>query len=69
VIDDHLVELPLLVQRYGTDVRQGLSQDQVILNQNLFGPNKLSPPPVTSEWVNIIISIRFSITPDNANDR
>ena len=51
VMDDHLVEVAILVHRYATNVQAGLTANQVAINQNLFGFNKLTPPPVTSEWV------------------
>ena len=49
--DDHDIELSELFSRYSTDIRGGLTSDQVFENRQKFGVNKLTPPPATSEMV------------------
>ncbi|CAF1372715.1 unnamed protein product [Adineta ricciae] len=50
-IDDHKITLEELVQRYETNIEQGLSSEKArqLLEKN--GPNALTPPPEVPEWV------------------
>ena len=50
-IDEHKIPLEELVERYQTNVETGLSAQkaQELLQTN--GPNALTPPPETPEWV------------------
>ena len=50
-LDEHKVELDVLCKRFGTDLKNGLSLDQAKSNFEKFGPNALTPPPTTPEWV------------------
>ncbi|MEQ2303496.1 Sodium/potassium-transporting ATPase subunit alpha-1 [Ameca splendens] len=49
--DDHKLTLDELHRKYGTDLSRGLSSSRAkeILAQD--GPNALTPPPTTPEWV------------------
>lgn len=49
-IDDHLISLELLCQRYSTDPKCGLRDHQVGLALEKYGPNSLTPPKTESEW-------------------
>uniref|UniRef100_A0A8C7Y143 Sodium/potassium-transporting ATPase subunit alpha n=1 Tax=Oryzias sinensis TaxID=183150 RepID=A0A8C7Y143_9TELE len=49
--DDHKLTLEELFRKYGTDANRGLSSSRV---KEIFardGPNTLTPPPTTPEWV------------------
>uniref|UniRef100_A0A8B9LQQ7 Sodium/potassium-transporting ATPase subunit alpha n=2 Tax=Astyanax mexicanus TaxID=7994 RepID=A0A8B9LQQ7_ASTMX len=50
-LDDHKLSLDELHRKYGTDLSRGLSSSraQEILARD--GPNALTPPPTTPEWV------------------
>merc|ERR1719223_1182666 len=50
-IDFHKVPLSDLYQRLGTNAETGLTNAQVKSNQERDGPNRLTPPPQTPEWV------------------
>jgi len=50
-IDFHKVPLADLYQRLGTNPDTGLTNAQVKHNQERDGPNRLTPPPQTPEWV------------------
>uniref|UniRef100_A0A8C7XYK5 Sodium/potassium-transporting ATPase subunit alpha n=1 Tax=Oryzias sinensis TaxID=183150 RepID=A0A8C7XYK5_9TELE len=50
-LDDHKLTLEELFRKYGTDANRGLSSSRV---KEIFardGPNTLTPPPTTPEWV------------------
>uniref|UniRef100_A0A8B9R5N3 ATPase Na+/K+ transporting subunit alpha 1 n=1 Tax=Astyanax mexicanus TaxID=7994 RepID=A0A8B9R5N3_ASTMX len=50
-LDDHKLTLDELHRKYGTDLNKGLSSSRA---QEIFerdGPNALTPPPTTPEWV------------------
>ncbi|XP_055500655.1 sodium/potassium-transporting ATPase subunit alpha [Leucoraja erinacea] len=50
-MDDHKLTLDQLHQKYGTDLNRGLTVDrakEILLRD---GPNSLTPPPRTPEWV------------------
>merc|ERR1719153_1826832 len=50
-IDVHKVTVDELCKRYGTNVENGLDEKQLAKNQAKYGPNELTPPPTTPEWV------------------
>jgi len=50
-IDFHKVPLSELCQRLGTNLETGLTSAQAKANTERDGPNKLTPPPTTPEWV------------------
>merc|ERR1711910_311210 len=50
-IDVHKVSLDVLCKRFDTDLNRGLSESQAKANYEQYGPNALTPPPTTPEWV------------------
>jgi len=51
-LDVHIVTKEELYKRWGVvDPSKGLSSEQVAKNQEEFGPNALTPPPTTPEWI------------------
>merc|ERR1712223_2334813 len=50
-LDEHKVDLDTLCKRYNTDLTTGLSVEQAKTNFAQYGPNALTPPPTTPEWV------------------
>lgn len=50
-IDEHKISLEEVIQRYETDIEQGLSSEKAreVLEKN--GPNALTPPPEVPEWI------------------
>jgi len=51
-LDVHIVTKEELYKRWGVvDPSKGLSSEQVEKNQEEFGPNALTPPPTTPEWI------------------
>lgn len=50
-LDEHIVELDVLYKRYGTDINRGLTTAQAAEGLAKHGPNALTPPPTTPEWV------------------
>merc|ERR1719147_432133 len=50
-IDVHKVTVDELCKRYGTNVENGLTDKQAQTNLAEYGPNALTPPPKTPEWV------------------
>jgi len=54
-LDVHRVEVDELLKRFGTkDVENGLTDSQAKQNQEKYGPNALTPPPTTPEWVKFL---------------
>jgi len=49
--DEHKIPVEELVQRLNTDLSRGLSDNQVKIAFDRDGPNCLSPPKTTPEWV------------------
>lgn len=49
-IDDHLISIEQLCERYQTDTRSGLPKSLVAHSLELYGPNTLTPPKTKSEW-------------------
>ncbi|XP_028837894.1 sodium/potassium-transporting ATPase subunit alpha-1-like [Denticeps clupeoides] len=50
-LDDHKLTLDELYRKYGTDVAKGLSSFRAKEILDRDGPNALTPPPTTPEWV------------------
>jgi len=54
-LDVHRIEIDELFRRFGTqDLQKGLSAAQAKTNQEKYGPNALTPPPTTPEWVKFL---------------
>merc|ERR1719266_2997228 len=50
-LDVHKVDLEELYKRFGTDINKGLTAAQAAEGLKKNGPNALTPPPTTPEWV------------------
>merc|ERR1712179_422826 len=50
-IDVHKVSVDELLKRFNTQVERGLTASQAEKNLAEYGPNALTPPPKTPEWV------------------
>ena len=50
-LDVHKVSIEELCQRYSTDLNSGLTEAKAKANLERDGPNALTPPPTTPEWV------------------
>ena len=50
-LDVHKVPVEELCQRYSTDLTAGLTEAKAKANLERDGPNALTPPPTTPEWV------------------
>jgi len=50
-IDVHKVPIEELYKRFTTNLDRGLSTEQAKKGNETYGPNALTPPPTTPEWV------------------
>ncbi|KAI1305853.1 Sodium/potassium-transporting ATPase subunit alpha [Halotydeus destructor] len=50
-IDDHILTLDVLCSKLQTDPNNGLTPEQAAANLARDGPNALTPPKKTSEWI------------------
>lgn len=50
-MDEHVIPIEELVQRLGTNLHTGLTTAQAVENIERYGPNALTPPKKTPEWV------------------
>merc|ERR1712212_513189 len=50
-IDVHKITADELLKRFGTNLETGLTSAQAKANTERDGPNRLTPPPTTPEWV------------------
>ncbi|XP_010768696.1 sodium/potassium-transporting ATPase subunit alpha-1-like, partial [Notothenia coriiceps] len=50
-LDDHKLTLEDLGKRYGVDLTRGLTNAKALEVLERDGPNTLTPPPTTPEWV------------------
>ncbi|VEL35100.1 unnamed protein product, partial [Protopolystoma xenopodis] len=50
-MDEHRISLDELYARLGTDPNSGLSAEQAKIRLERDGPNALTPPKTTPEWV------------------
>ena len=53
-MDEHKVPVHELLQRYGTNLDNGLTTDQAKIGLETHGPNALTPPPKTPEWKKVL---------------
>ena len=50
-LDVHVVEASELCERFSTNLDKGLTTEQAKKNIEEYGPNALTPPKTTPEWV------------------
>lgn len=50
-LDVHKVPLDELCKRFSSNLDRGLTTNQAKANFEQYGPNALTPPPTTPEWV------------------
>jgi sodium/potassium-transporting ATPase subunit alpha len=53
-MDEHKIDLDTLLARLGTNMETGLTKATVKKLREVNGPNKLTPPPETPEWIKFI---------------
>ena len=53
-LDVHRISVEELCRRLGTNLETGLTTSQAKANLERDGPNALTPPPTTPEWVRIL---------------
>eukprot|EP00002_Diphylleia_rotans_P025318 TRINITY_DN4_c0_g1_i1.p1 TRINITY_DN4_c0_g1~~TRINITY_DN4_c0_g1_i1.p1 ORF type:complete len:1021 (-),score=231.41 TRINITY_DN4_c0_g1_i1:296-3358(-) len=53
-MDEHKVSAEELISRLRTDVKRGLSDDEVRERLARYGPNALTPPPQEPEWKKLL---------------
>jgi len=53
-VDDHKISVEELYKRYSTDLNRGLTSAKAKSNLERDGPNALTPPPKTPEWVKFL---------------
>merc|ERR1712226_1743030 len=49
--DEHKVPMAEIVERFNTNIENGLTVQAAKANYEQYGPNALTPPPTTPEWV------------------
>lgn len=57
VMDEHKIPLEELAARYGTNMEQGLKEDQVLKQREIDGLNRLTPPKETPEWIKLLMQL------------
>merc|ERR1712126_311759 len=50
-VDVHKGDVEVLIKRFNTNIENGLTDAQVAIGQKTHGPNALTPPPTTPEWI------------------
>lgn len=50
-LDVHKVTVDEIVNRFKSDLQTGLTASQASTNLARFGPNELTPPKKTPEWI------------------
>ena len=50
-LDVHKIDIDELMKRFGSNLQNGLSKRQAEENFAKYGPNALTPPPTTPEWI------------------
>jgi len=50
-LDVHKVDVEELCKRFNTSIETGLTKEAAEENRRTYGPNALTPPPTTPEWV------------------
>ena len=53
MLDVHTVDIDVLCKRFNTDLEKGLTSAAAAKNNEKYGPNKLTPPATTPEWVKV----------------
>jgi sodium/potassium-transporting ATPase subunit alpha len=53
-VDDHKLNLDELYKKHGVNPETGLTASQAKANYEKYGPNALTPPPTTPEWVKFL---------------
>merc|ERR1719295_1488107 len=53
-VDDHKITIDELHKRYEVNPETGLTSAQAKANVEKYGPNALTPPPTTPEWVKFL---------------
>jgi len=53
-VDDHKITIDELHKRYEVNPETGLTSSQAKANVEKYGPNALTPPPTTPEWVKFL---------------
>jgi len=56
---DHQCDLVELAKRFDTNVEKGLTTEQAKKNLEKYGPNRLTPPKTTPEWIKFLRIICF----------
>lgn len=56
-IDDHMISIEELCERYSTHTKLGLKCEQVAVSLEKFGPNTLTPPKTESEWKKFCVQL------------
>jgi len=50
-LDVHRVHISELCKRFGTNLERGLTKTKADESRKVYGPNALTPPPTTPEWI------------------
>jgi sodium/potassium-transporting ATPase subunit alpha len=50
-LDVHSVDVDVLCKRFNTNIETGLTTEGAEAGRKTYGPNALTPPPTTPEWV------------------
>lgn len=57
IMTEHTEEINSLLARLNTNANEGLKEDKYKDAYAKFGPNKMTPPPTTPEWVKFLKEI------------
>ena len=50
-LDVHSVDVDVLCKRFNTNIETGMTVEAAEAGRKTYGPNALTPPPTTPEWV------------------
>ena len=56
-MDEHMIELDELCKRFNTNTTTGLTAQQAATSYEKCGPNELTPPETTPEWIKFLIEM------------
>ena len=56
-MDEHMIELDELCKRFNTNLTSGLTAAQAATSFEKYGPNELTPPETTPEWIKFLIEM------------
>ena len=56
-MDEHMIELEELCKRLNTNLKDGLTAQQAATSYEKCGPNELTPPETTPEWIKFLIEM------------